>query len=74
MQLSIPHGSVVKNPPANAGDVGSIHESGRSPGEGNGNPLKYSCLGNPKDKGVWWATVHGLQRVRHDLATRQQQA
>jgi len=65
---------VVKNPPANAGDVGSIHESGRSPGEGNGNPLKYSCLGNPKDKGVWWATVHGLQRVRHDLATRQQQA
>ena len=74
MQLSIPHGSVVKNPPANAGDVGSIHESGRSPGEGNGNPLKYSCLGNPKDKGVWWDTVHGLQRVRHDLATRQQQA
>jgi len=74
LQLSIPHGSVVKNPPANAGDVGSIHESGRSPGEGNGNPLKYSCLGNPKDKGVWWATVHGLQRVRHDLATRQQQA
>ena len=74
MQLSFPHGSVVKNPPANAGDVGSIHESGRSPGEGNGNPLQYSCLGNPKDKGVWWATVHGLQRVGHDLVTRQQQA
>ena len=52
-------GSVVKNPPASAGDVGSIPGPGRSPGEGNGNPLQYSCLGKPVDKGAWWATVHG---------------
>ena len=54
-----PGGSVVKNPPANAGDVRSIHGLGRCPGEGNGNPLQYSCLGNPMDRGAWWATVHG---------------
>jgi len=52
--------SVVKNPPANARDVGSIPELGRSPGEGNGNPLQYSCLGNPMDRGAGWATVHGV--------------
>ena len=46
-------GSVVKNPPANAGDMGSTPGSGRSPGEGNGNPLQYSCLGNPMDRGAW---------------------
>ena len=54
---------VVKNPPANAGDerdVGSIPESGRSPGEGHGNPLQYFCLENPMDRGAWWATVHGV--------------
>ena len=45
---------------------------GRFPREGNGNPLQYSYLGNPKDRGAWRATVHGLQRVRHDLATKQQ--
>ena len=50
--------SVVKNLLDNAGDVGSIPGSGRSPGEGKGNPLQYSCLGNPMDKGAWWATVH----------------
>ena len=52
---------VVKNPPANAGDirdVGLIPGSGRSPREGNGNPLQYSCLENPMDRGAWWATVH----------------
>ena len=49
---------MVKNPPANAGDVGSVPVSGRS-GEGNGNPLQYSCLGNPVDKGAWHAAVHG---------------
>ena len=65
-----PGGSVVKNPPANAGDVGSIPGLGRSPGEGNGNPLQYSCLGNLMDRAAWWATVHGLQRVGHDLATK----
>ena len=59
-------GSVVKNLPASAGDAGSILGSGRSPGEGNGNPLQYSCLGNPVDRGAWQATVHGVTRVRDD--------
>ena len=49
---------VVKNPPANAGDVDSIPGWGRSPGGGNGNPLQYYCLENPLDRGAWWATVH----------------
>ena len=56
---------VVKNPPANAGDirdVGSIPGSGRSSGEGNGNPLQYSCLESPMDRGAWWATVHGVAK------------
>ena len=57
---------VVKNPPANAGDTSSIPGWGRSPGEGNGNPLLYSCLENLMDKGAWWATAIGLQRVRQD--------
>ena len=57
-----PDGSVVKNPPANAGDVGSIPGSGRPPGEGNGKPLQDSCLGNPMDRGVWWAIVHGSSK------------
>ena len=55
-------GSVVKNPPANAGDAGSIPGSGRPPGGGNGNPLEYSCLGNPMDRGGWQATVHGVAK------------
>ena len=55
-----PGGSVVKNSPANAGDVGWIPGLGRSPGEGNGNPLQCSCLENPMDRGAWWATVHGV--------------
>ena len=46
----------------NAGDPGSIPGSGRSPGEGNGNPLQYSCLENPMDRGAWWATVHGVAK------------
>ena len=50
---------MVKNQPANAGDSGSIPGSGRSPGGGNGNPLQDSDLGNPTDRGAWWATVHG---------------
>ena len=50
-------GSVVKNLPVNIGDTGLILESGRSPGEGNGNPLQYSCLENPMDRGAWWAAV-----------------
>ena len=55
-------GSGVKNLPAHAGDMGSIPGSGRSPGEGNDNPLQYSCLGNPMDRGAWWATVHGVTK------------
>ena len=66
MLLGFPGGSVVKNSPANAGDKGLIPESGRSPGEGNGNPLQYSCLGNPMERGGWQATVYGLQRVRYN--------
>ena len=54
--------SVVKNSLANAGDVGSVPGLGRSPGEGNGNPLQYSCLGNPQNRGVWWVTVHGVSK------------
>ena len=56
---------VVKNPAANAGeirDAGSIPGWGISPGEENGNPLQYSCLGNPIDKGVWWAAFHGFSK------------
>ena len=59
-----PGGTMVlqKNPPANAGDVGSIPGSGRSPGEGNDNLLQYSCLGNLKGRGAWWTTVHGVTK------------
>ena len=53
---------MVKNPLANAGDMGSVLGLGRSPGGGNGNPLQYSCLGNPMDRGAWWATVHGVTK------------
>ena len=63
-------GSVVKNPPANAGDLGSFPGSGRYTGGGNGNPLQYSCLENPMNRGAWRATVRGVLRVRHDLATQ----
>ena len=61
-QLGFPGGSVANNPPANAGYVGSILGSGRSPGEGNDNPLQYSSLGNPMDRGAWQAAVHGGAR------------
>ena len=61
---------MTKNPPANAGDAGSILGLGRSPGEGNGNLLQYSCLENPMDRGAWQATVHGVARVGHDLVTK----
>ena len=62
---------MVKNPPANAGDIrdtGSILESGRSPGGGHGNPLQYSCLENPMDRGAWQATVHGVAKSRTQLS------
>ena len=55
----LPCGSVVKNPTASAGDTGLTPVLGRSPGEGNGYPLQYSCLGNPMDRGTWQATAHG---------------
>ena len=60
--MGFPGGSVVKNPPTNAGDTGSIPGLGRSPGEGNGNPLQYSFLGNPMGRGAWWAIVHGVTK------------
>ena len=59
----------IKNLLANA-DVDSIHELGRYPGEGNGNPLQYSCLGNPMDREAWQAKVHGVSRLRHSLGTK----
>ena len=57
-----PGGSAVKNPPADAGDVGLIPGSGGSPGEGNGDPLQYSCLENPMGRGDWWAIVHEVAK------------
>ena len=64
IQTRIPSGSVVKNLPASAGDVGSIPGSERSPREGGGNPFQYSCLRNPTDRGAWQATVHGVAKGR----------
>ena len=60
---------VVKNLPANAGDSGSVPGSGRSPGEGNGNPVQYSCLENPMDRGAWRATVSGVIESQTRLST-----
>ena len=62
LRKGFPGGSVVKNLPANAGDMYSISGLGRSPGEGNGNPLHYSCLGHPLIKGAWKAPVHGVAK------------
>ena len=61
---------VENNPPASAGnarDAGSIPGLGRSPGEGNDNPLQYSCLKNPMNRGAWWATVHGVTKSQTQL-------
>ena len=60
IQRGFPSGSMVKNPPANTGDTGSVPGLRRSPGEGNGNRLHYFCLGNPMGREAWWATVHGV--------------
>ena len=71
--MGFPGGSVVQNPPANAGDtidMGSIPGLGRSSGVGNGNPLQYSCLGNPLDREAWQATVHGVAKHQTQLSTR----
>ena len=67
-QISFPGGSEVKASACIAGDLGSIPGLGRSPGEGNGNPLQYSCLENPMDRGAWWATVHGVAKSRTRLS------
>ena len=58
---------IINNLPANAEDLGSIPGSGRSPGEGNANPLLYSCLGNPMHREAWWATVHGVAKTQTRL-------
>ena len=68
--MGFPHSSVSKESACSAGNPHSIPESGRSPGEENGNPLQYSSLENPMDRGAWWATVHGVTRVGHDLVTK----
>ena len=66
--MGFPGGSVVKNLPANAGDVDSIPVLRRSPGEGNGNPLQYSGLRNPMDRGAWWAIVYGVAKSQTQLS------
>ena len=66
--MGFPGGSVVKNPPTNTGEAESILGSVRSPGEGNGNPLQYSYLGNPMNRGAWWATVHGVEKSQTQLS------
>ena len=68
--MGFPGGMVVKNPPTNAGDAGSIPRSGRSPGVGNGNTLQYFYLGNPMDRGAWRATVHGVAKSQTRLSVR----
>ena len=69
--MGFPGGTVVKNLLANAGDardMSSIPGSGRSPGGGNGNPLQYSCLERPMDRGAWWAKVHGVTKSQTQLS------
>ena len=63
-----PGGSGGKTSACNAGDLGSSSESGRSPGEGYGNPFQFSCLENPMDRGAWWATTHGVTRSQTRLS------
>ena len=60
--MGFPHISVGKESACSAGDPGSVPRSGRSPGKGNGNPLQYSCLENPMDRGAWRATVHEVSQ------------
>ena len=60
--MGFPGGSEVKNPPANAGDIGSIPGSGTFPGQESGNSLQYSCLENPMDRGTWWTIVHEVTK------------
>ena len=62
--MGFPDGTLLRNLPANARDASWIPGLGRSPGGGNGNPLQYSCLGNPMDRGAWWAIIIGSQILR----------
>ena len=64
--MDSPCGSFGKEFSCNVGDPGSVPGWGRAPGEGNGNPFQYSCLENSMDSGVWWATVHGVGKVRRN--------
>ena len=66
--MGFPGGSEVKASASNVGDLGSFPGSGRSPGEGNGKPLQYSCLENPTDGGAWWATVHRVAKSQTQLS------
>ena len=68
--MCFPGGSDDKETACDTGDLGSIPGLGRFPGGGHGNPLQYSCLANPMDRGAWWATVHRSQRVGHDWAAK----
>ena len=68
--LCFPGSSVGKESACNAEDLGTIPGLARSPGEGNGKPLQYSCLGNPMDRGAWQTTVHGVTRVGHNLVVK----
>ena len=67
-QRGFPCGSDGKESACDVGDQGSIPGSGRYPGEGHGNPLQYSCLENPMDRGAWWATVHGVTKSQIQLS------
>ena len=69
--MGFPHSLVGKESACSVGDPGSIPGSRRSPGEGNGNLLHYSCLENPMDRGVWQATVHGVARLGYNLRIRE---
>ena len=68
LHRGFPGGSEVKASACNAGDLGSMTGLGRSPGEGNGTPLQYSCLENPTGGGAWWATIHGVAKSRTQLS------
>jgi len=70
---SFPHSSVGKESACNARDPGLIPGLGRSPGEGNGNPLQYSCMESPMDRGAWQATVHSITSVGHYLVTKERE-
>ena len=70
--MGFPYSSVDKESACNAENLSLIPGLGRSPGEGTGNPLQYSCLENPMDRGAWQATVHGVTRAGHDLTTQPQ--